>query len=345
MFKRLLVLLAAVAVVLSAPAHAQTGKPAPQKDSKLDKAEEVYQAMAEKRRGTESTAEKLSLTKEFLDAFPETDRTASALGAAFYYQGEDIGDMPGAVAYAEAIRGKISDPEIAKAVDKEMLYVYGTSRMFPKMTEVAGRLSAGGSLDFSDHSTIIEAATNAEDWKLALEYCEKAGVFATPESYRKQYPDKQFKDGEIDKAVNNRAGMLLVMGGWARANLGEVDRALADFAKADKLVSRSYFGTGEHNLNLYWGETLLMKGEHRAAADKLAADALVMRDEKAIAGLKKAYAAMHGGEAGFEAYAGELHRSIAKSVGDFELADYAGKRHRMSDLRKDVTLLAFWFPT
>lgn len=345
MIKRILIVLAAGAVVLSGPANAQTGKPAKQKDAKMEKAEEAYQAMAEKRRGTESTAEKLSLTKKFLDEFPETDRTASALGAAFYYQGEDIGDMPGAVAYAESVRGKISDPEIAKAADKEMLYIYGAARMFPKMTEVAGKLSASGSLDFSDHSTIIEAATGAEDWKLALEYCEKAEALATPEAYRQQYPDEQFKEGEVEKAVRNRAGMLLVMGGWARANLGEVERALVDFAKADKLVTRSYFGTGEHNLNLYWGETLLMKGDHRAAAEKLASDALVMRDEKAIAGLKKAYAAMQGGEAGFDAYAAELHRSIAKSVGDFELADYSGKRHRFSDLRREVTLLAFWFPT
>jgi tetratricopeptide (TPR) repeat protein len=345
MIKQLLVVAAMGAVVLSGPALAQTGKPAKQNDAKVEKAEKAYQEMAEKRRATESTAEKLSLTKNFLEEFPETDRTASALGAAFYYQGEDIGDMPGAVAYAEAVRGKISDPEIATEVDKELLYVYGTSRMFPKMAEVADGLSASGSLDFSDHATIIEAATAAEEWNLTLEYCEKAGAFATPESYRKQYPDKQFKDEEIEKAVNNRAGMLLVMGGWARANLGEVDRALADFAKADGLVTRSYFGTGDYDLNLYWGEALLMKGDHGAAAEKLSMDALVMENEKALAGLKKAYAATHGGDSGFDAYAAELHRSIAKSVGDFELADYSGKRHRLSDLRREVTVLAFWFPT
>jgi len=139
--------------------------------------------------------------------------------------------------------------------------------------------------------------------------------------------------------------MLLVMGGWARANLGDVEQALSDFSKADALVSRSYFGTGDYNLNLYWGQALLMKGDPRAAAEKLAADALVMQDEKAFAALKQAYAALQGGEAGFDAYAADLHRSMAKSVGDFELADYAGKRHRLSDLRKEVTLLAFWFPT
>jgi tetratricopeptide (TPR) repeat protein len=345
MIKRMLVVLAVGAVLLSVSAHGQAGKPAKEKSATAEKSEEAYQAMAEKRRGTEVTAEKLAFTKDFLDEFPETDRTASALAAAFYYQGEAMGDMADAVAYAESIRGKIGDPEVAKAVDKEMLYVYGASQMFSKMTEVADRLAADGSLAAEDHATIIEAAAGGEEWKLALEYCEKGISFATEESYRKEHPDRQFKEGEIERAVNYRRGFLLVMGGWSRANLGEVDRALADFESADKIVSRSYFGTGDHNLNLYWGQTLLMKGDHAAAAEKLAADALVMRDEKALTGLRRAYAAIHGGDAGFDEYAAELHRSIAKSVGDFELADYSGKRHRLSDLRKDVTLLAFWFPT
>jgi len=345
MIKRLLFIMAITTMVVSGWGSDGRGKAVKQKEAEIQKAEEAYQEMAEKRRAVESTADKLSLTKKFLDEFTESDRTASALGAVFYYQAEDLSDTSGAVTYAETIRAKIRDPEVAKAVDKEMVYIYGESRMFAEMIEVADRLSAAGSLDFSDHGNIIESATKAENWGLARQYCDKAGTLATVEAYRKQYADEDLKDDDVEKAVKNRTGMLLVMGGWARANEGEVKEALADFAEADKLVTRSYFGTGEYNLNLYWGETLLMKGDHKAAAEKLAMDALVMRDETALAGLKKAYAGLHGSEADFDAYAAELHRAIAKPVGDFELADYAGKRTRLSDLRKEVTLLAFWFPT
>jgi hypothetical protein len=88
-----------------------------------------------------------------------------------------------------------------------------------------------------------------------------------------------------------------------------------------------------------------MKGDHRAAAEKLAADALVMRDERALTDLKKAYVGVNGSEKGFDEYAARMHRDIAKDVGDFELGDFNGARHRLSDLRSEVTLLAFWFPT
>jgi len=70
-----------------------------------------------------------------------------------------------------------------------------------------------------------------------------------------------------------------------------------------------------------------------------------MRDERALAGFKKAYVGVNGSEKGFDEYAARMHRKIAKDVGDFELADYHGIRHTLGDLRGRVTLLTFWFPT
>jgi tetratricopeptide (TPR) repeat protein len=213
------------------------------------------------------------------------------------------------------------------------------------MIEVADRLSADGALGFSDHWNMIESATKAQEWELVRRYCDKAGALATAEAYRREHADENLTDDDVNDGVKNRTGMLLVDGGWARANQGEVDQAIADFAKADQLVEHSFIGTADYNLNLYWGEALLMKGDHRAAAEKLAADALVMRDERALTDLKKAYVGVNGSEKGFDEYAARMHRDIAKDVGDFELGDFNGARHRLSDLRSEVTLLAFWFPT
>jgi hypothetical protein len=36
---------------------------------------------------------------------------------------------------------------------------------------------------------------------------------------------------------------------------------------------------------------------------------------------------------------------LAPTIDDFELADYQGTPHRLSDAAGDVILLAFWFPT
>jgi len=139
--------------------------------------------------------------------------------------------------------------------------------------------------------------------------------------------------------------MLIVKNGWARANQGQLYDALADFAKADDMVRRSYFDVPEYDLDLYWAKTLMMTGNHEAAIERFAAEGLIMRNEEALAGLKEAYIGVHGDESGFDAYAATLHRSIAKTIEDFDLPDYKGDRHSFSDLRGDVTLLAFWFPT
>jgi len=315
------------------------------KDPRAQKAEEAYQKAVEARRALDSTEEKLAVTKKFLDEFPESEHTASAIGAVFYYQGTDLGDMQGAVAFAEAIRAKVSDPEIAKSVDKEMISIYGEAGILPKMLAVADRLSAAGALDFGDHWTIITSALKADNWDLTRGYCGKARKLANAEVYRTEYPDRDLTDEDVAKAVKNREGMLLVSDAWARANQGELDAALSDFATADGLVGRSYIGAPEHDLNLYWGKVLLMKGDHQAAAEKLAVEGLIMRNDEALAGLKKAYVGTHGNETGFDDYTAQLHRSIAKKVDDFELSDYKGERRHFSDLRKDVTLLCFWFPT
>ncbi len=334
MVKGFLVVLAVGAFVLSGCGNEQSRK-----------AEEAYQKAVEMRRGSDSPEEKLAITKKFLDEFPESDHTAGMLSAAVYYQGEELGDTVGAVAYAETIRNQVDDPQIEMAVDKEMVNIYGETGMVPKMLAVADRLSAAGALGFRDHWNIIGSAIKAENWALAREYCEKAEGLVNADSYRADNADQKFTNVEIEQGVRNREGMLLVKNAWARANQGEVDAALADFAKADGLVERSYIDTPAHGLDLYWGKVLLLKGDYQSAESKLATAGLVTRNEEALAGLKKAYVGMKGSDSGFDVYSAELHRSVAKIVEDFELSDYEGERHRLSKLRGDVTLLAFWFPT
>lgn len=307
--------------------------------------DDAYKKATEARREADTTEEKLAIIKAFLGDYPESKHTAQAVRIVVYYQGENLGDMEGAISYVEGIRDVIRDPDIARQVDKRMVESYGEAGMIKKMVSVADRLGTAGELDFSDHWNVIESAVRAEEWALVRDYCRRAMGMASAEAYRADYPDDEFTDEEVDAAAKNRLGMLLVKNGWARANQGQLYDALADFARADDLVRRSYFDVPEYDLDLYWGKTLMMTGEHEAAMEKFAADGLIMRNEEALAGLKEAYVAVHGEESGFQAYASKLHRDIAKTVEDFDLLDYEGDRRRFSDLKGDVTLLAFWFPT
>ena len=308
-------------------------------------AQEAYAEVRQRRSETESIEERLAITKKFLEKYPESDQTAGALDAVFYYQSDRFGDTDGAIAYAEGIRAMVKDPAIGTGVDKELLRIYAESGRAGRMIALAEKLAAADALNFDDRWNVIESAVKLEEWELVREYCTGAEAQATAEALRADNPDADYPDEELQAAVNNRVGMLLVKNGWAQANLGRMDQALADFAKADRLIPRYYFDIPEYDLDIYWGRTLLEKREHQAAIDKLAMSALVMRRDEAMAGLKEAYTGLHGGEAGFESFAAGLHIRIAPAAPDFEMPDYEGTRRRFADLRGDVTLLALWFPT
>jgi hypothetical protein len=344
MFRRLMMLAFTVIALAGCGGDGNGGdRAAEKKDAKT--AKEIYADLAEARRDLETTEEKLAVTKNFLSEYPESEVTARALDAVLYYQGEALGDLEGAITYAEGLRDRVTNAEILTAVDKVMIPWYGQAGKKEKMLSVADRLAAANALGFNDHWNVIEAAGDADDWELVRAYCEKARPVATAEAYRADYPNGEFTEDEVAQAADNRLGMILVMEGWARANQGEIDAALDELAKADGLVRHSYVGTADYDLDTYRARTLMMARDFEKAIDQFAREALVMGNAEALTGMKEAYAALHGDTVGFTDYAATLHRSVAKTVQDFQLSDYEEKPRRFSNLRGDVTLLAFWFPT
>jgi hypothetical protein len=307
-------------------------------------AKEAYAEARKKRGETESIEERLAITKDFLKAYPESDQTANALRAVFYYQSYRLEDNEGAIAYAEGIRSQIENTAIGIEVDKVLLGFYAESGLSDKMTGLAEKLAETDNLDFSDHWNVIEGAVKLEDWQLVRTYCAGAKTKTTAEAYRADNPDEELTEEKIETAVKNRQGMVLVKDGWAQANLGQIDQALAVFAQADKLIPRFYFDIPEYDLDIYWGKTLLEKKEYQAAIDMVDMSALIMGHDKAKDILKKSYAGLHG-DSGFEAFAADLNIKIAPAAPDFEMPDYDGTRHSFNDLRDDVTMVALWFPT
>jgi tetratricopeptide (TPR) repeat protein len=307
-------------------------------------AEEAYKQVRERRKEA-NTEERLAITKAFLAKFPESRQTASALAAVFYYQGGELGDKAGAIAYAEEIRDGINDPGIGQEIDRKLVGFYGESGMMERMVALADRLAGEGALDYGDHWNIIESAVQAEDWELVRDYCARARRMANADAVRADYPDRDLSDEELAENVDNRVGMLLVKDGWARANQGETEQALADFARAAPLIPRYYFDLPEYDLNVYWGKVLIMRGDFEGAIEKLETAALIMRNDEALSGLRDAYVGIHGTESGYEEWSAAHRPSIATTIGDFEMPDYGGKRHRFSDIRSDVTLVSLWFPT
>ena len=262
-----------------------------------------------------------------------------------YFRGDQAGDMEGAIVVAERIRSAVTDPTFATDYDRRLLSWYGRAWRNAKRRAIADRFEREGSIRFGDFFTVIENAVAMEEWALAREYCAKAQPKANAATWRAEWPDVEATDEEAEAAGLNRQGMLLVKDSWARANLGDVEGALAGYARADEFVNRSYLGIPENDLNLYWGRASMMRGDAEGAMEKFAPDALIVGDEGVTAELKQAYVEANGSEDDFASWSCAKRLEIARTAEDFELPDFHGGRRDFADLRGEVTLLTFWSPT
>jgi tetratricopeptide (TPR) repeat protein len=306
---------------------------------------EAYVKVAKQRKVMDTPAERVEITKQFLEQYPTSTYTPAALSTIYWYQGTELRDPAGALAYTESIRRRVDAPDVAQEVDKLLIGYYGDARQTAKMVEVADRLESEGALDFDGLFGVAEGAINAEEWQLARQYCGKARPLATADAVRAENTGRDLKPEQLAQMAADRQGKLLAKDGWARANLGEVDAALADFAEADRKVPRYYFDIPEYDLYVYWGYTLMLKGDHEGAIERFARNALVMQNEDALAGLKQAYAATHASDKSFEEWMHALHLEVAPRLDAFEMPGYDGDRHKFADLQGDVTLVSLWFPT
>jgi len=307
--------------------------------------EQAYEAIDALYDNEASDEEKLAATVDFLESYPESEHTVGLVGDVLYFKGEKAGDMGGAIEFAEKTRAAVTVPTIAMDFDRHLISWYGMAGMRKRMLSVADRLERDGTIRFGDYFNVIESAVEMADWKLVRKYCSKAQPKANTATWRAEWPDFEATDERAEAAGLNRQGMLLVKDSWARANLGDVDGALAGFVRAEELLDSSYLGIPGFDLNSYWGKALVMNGDAEGAIEKFAPDALIVGDDDAVAALKQAYVTVNGSEDGYRAWSCRKRLKIAKQANDFELPDANGARHRFADLRGEVTLLNLWSST
>ncbi len=307
--------------------------------------DDAYKQLIEERREYDDMAKRLELTKAFLDKYPDSKYTARLAHHVYYYQGDQLDDVPGAIVYAEGLRAGLTNPEWVVDFDKKMVELYGEAGMLDKMTKVAGDLETAGEMKFNDYWNIMLVATEYQNWAMVRAYAFKAWPTADADGYRADYPDYDMTDEEIQKAGDNRTGMVAGKEAWALANMGLVDEALTHFEMTSMKLQRSFVGVPDYDIGLHYANTLLMKDDYEGAIKLFAPEALIMQNEKALAGLKDAYTRWNGSNAGFDEYAAKLHVKIAPKIEDFELSGYDGNNFKYADIRGEVTMLAFWFPT
>jgi len=311
-----------------------------------DRAEAAWDTLVSAWDDAETPEAKVTLAEEYLAQFPDTEHSGSLAGIVAYYRGQEMNDSEGAWNTISAALAQIEDPEQRFEVSMEGLGLADSVDVPLDITVVAEELGAFRPLTFDEHQRVAEMAIELGEWTLADEHALGALELATPEQVREDYPDREFTDEQVATRVQRRRASMLAVDGWALFNLGDSDLAMERFAAADEVGSVSFVGVPDTPLYEYWGRAALAGGDLDLAIDLLGAEVLFGEDgSSAEPYLREAYLAKNGSEDGFDEFLWSTRNNLAKTAEDFELLDYDGNAHRLSDADGKVTLLAFWFPT
>jgi tetratricopeptide (TPR) repeat protein len=295
----------------------------------------------------ETSEAKTKLAEDYLARFPDTEYSASMAGAIVYYRGNDMEDPKGAYEIVSVALEQIEDPEQRFGVSMELLGLSDSVDVPLDIAQVAIDLGAVRPLTYSEDMSVVETATDLEEWTVADEHALGALELATPEIYLADYPDREFTDEEVASRVARRKALALAYDGWALYNLGDPELAFGRFEAANEANSLTYLGVPNTPLYEFWGRAALGEGQFDRAIELLGAETLFGEDGSgAEPFLREAYAAKNGSDVGFDEFLWATRSELATSVDDFELLDYDGNPVKLSDVGDDkVMLLAFWFPT
>ncbi len=310
-------------------------------------AEEAFGALRTAWSEAETSEAKTQLAEDYLAQFPDTEHSGSMAGAIVYYRGNDMEDPEGAYEIVSAALEQIEDPEQRFGVSMELLGLSDSVDVPLDIAVVAIDLGAVRPLTYSEDISVVETATDLEEWTVADEHALGALELATPEIYRADYPDREFTDEEVASRVGRRKALALAYDGWALYNLGDTELAFERFEAADEAKSLTYLGVPNTPLYEFWGRAALGEGRYDRAIELLGMETLFGEDGSgAEPYLREAYAAKNGDDDGFDEFLWATRSELATSVDDFELLDYDGNPVKLSDVGDGkVMLLAFWFPT
>ena len=290
--------------------------------------------------------EKLAATKAFLGRFPDTEHTEDVASTLAYLLGDALGKPAEADAFLIDLAEKVKDPDRELAVVGVRLGVLGKLKDGARLRQAVAEFTKGRELKFGDRSTVADAAIECGEWALALDTAEAALPFASPEAVKADNPNRKLSEQRVADTARRRKVEMLGAKGWALANLGRLDEAVAVLREAHAADFRGYMGNTESSAGSYLGRALAMAGKKDEAADVLTVAALYGDDKAAMETLKGHLAAASESDGGFDAYLTATRLRLARTVDDFTLPDYAGKPQTFSKLRNgEVTLLSFWFPT
>ncbi len=305
----------------------------------------AYDQLRDSYMASESPAEKARLARNFIEEFPDDERTPGIADAYIYHLAHELDQPQEAFDVVAAVRRRAGDPEVRFGLGMLLVDLADEAGRQMALTDVVDELSEHRELRYSERLDVIQAAVDLGSWELAVDQGNAALEQATPEAYLADYPDRDFTEEEARDRARRRQALVLAPLGWAQYHLGDVEEALATFHEAKPLTDTNYVGLPETPLYTYWGQVELAEGNPELAAELLAPDGIMGHREEALEALREAHAAIVREGETFDEWMWAERQRLARQVDDFTLPRYDGSELQLASLDDTVVLLAFWFPT
>ena len=307
--------------------------------SEVDQAAEETWAIWEE---TEDPDVKVGLAHDFLARYPDSDHTGDFLGSAVSHYTESLDRPDEAYELVTGTLAQVEDPDARLEIQMQLAVLHSKTGRLEELSALADEMAEEHDFQFTDHLELMELATEAGAWSLAIEQAEAGLAFATPEAFKAQWPD--YDDVYAARAGRRRTAYCKAYQGWAEANLGQFEAALASFTTGVENTSYSLLGVDETPLHLYWGQTLTLMGEPEDAMNRLGVEAL-FGSKEAKQAYTDAWVAAHGTGKGLEERLWALRQEHAKPLPQFSLPNYEGETFESTEHIGDVMLIAAWNPT
>lgn len=302
-----------------------------------------FRTMAKALRATDDQDEQLKVVGDFLTKYPDTERTATALGygaRVIFKQGSEEADYDGAIEFVKSHLPEVKNADYQASAKAILISLYGDAGKNEEFNSLLADLGDPAEIPLETLQMVYPVLKNGKNWDEAEAYT-KAVITKIDAELAEADPADDRKIRGLNWSKSAAMETLAV----SLSQKGEVDQALDIFKEAKSLKEFNFAGIAYGEFRDSWATALLKKEDYARAMEVLTPDAVFLNKDSSVELYKEAFVANGNNENDLVAHLGKQRKALGREVPEFSVYDYEGNLVNYSDLKGKVTMLAFWFPT
>ena len=150
--------------------------PAVAQEEKEDPADKAFNEGRKQYQEAQGHEAKFAVVTEFLKQYPDSKHTGVAVSLALNHLVDALEEYDRAIEFVEGVLGQIKEADRRFEIRTQLLSVYSKKEDGEGLARLAKKLSQSRTLNYTEVNDIVEAAVEAEDWKLVLKYSSSAST-------------------------------------------------------------------------------------------------------------------------------------------------------------------------